>query len=79
MRQIDKSDTPGLGDLRPRQEPAKPAPKEVEIRPGIVRDSEGRLRTNMPENEAANSIPPFPYFGTPQSWGRAIEAIRRGG
>ncbi len=81
MRQIDKQDTPGLGDLRPRQEPAKPAPKEVEIRPGIIRKSDGSLETRIAENEKARVIPdPWaPYFGTPTTWGRVIDALKRGG
>ncbi len=75
MREIDKQDVPGLGDLRPRQEPAKPAPKEVEYKPGFVRKPDGTIGTNIPGNEAANP-PPFPYLGTVETWGRVIERLQ---
>ncbi len=74
MRSVDREEVPGLGKPLPRPEPAKPTPKETEVRPGVIRDSEGRLRTNMPENEAANP-PPFPYLGTIETWGRVIERL----
>ncbi len=79
MRQVDREEVPGLGKPLPRPEPAKPTPKEVEIRPAVIREREGKLSTRMTDTEVANSIPPFPYFGTPQSWGRVVELLKRGG
>ncbi len=81
MRSVDREEVPGLGKPLPRPEPAKPTPKEVEIRPGVIRDSEGRLRTNIADNEKARVIPdPWaPYFGCPRTWGRTIELLKRGG
>ncbi len=77
MRSVDREEVPGLGKPLPRPEPAKPTPKEVEIRPGVIRDSEGRLRTQIPENEQARVIPdPWaPYCGTVETWGRVIERL----
>jgi hypothetical protein len=45
---------------------------------GLERDSDGKLRTNIPGNEAVNTPLPIPYFGNPITWGAAIEAIRGG-
>lgn len=78
MRQIDRPED--FGELKRVEKPApEPAPQwRPTGTPGIEQDSEGRLRTSIPENEACNAAPPFPYFGSPQTWGRAIEAIRQG-
>ena len=77
MRSLDTDDAQPLGPAKPRDTP-KPAPRETEVRPGIIRDKDGKLRTSIPENESANIVPPFPYYGSPTTWGRAIEAIRGG-
>lgn len=48
MRQLDRDDSQPLGPAKPREAP-KPEPREIEVRPGIILDSEGKLRTNLPE------------------------------
>ena len=53
MRQLDRNDFQPLGHAKPRPEPEKPAPRETEVRPGIIRDEQGKLRTNLPGNETA--------------------------
>ena len=75
MRQVDNTDTPGLG--RKIEQPA-PAPATTPTptgTPGIVRNPDGKLGTQIP------TPPPEPpewlYIGTPQTWGRAIESLRQ--
>lgn len=61
MRPTDRDDAQPLGPPI-RKEPEKPAEPQwrpVPGKPGLERDSDGRLRTNKPENEAA-SMPPLP-------------------
>jgi hypothetical protein len=54
--QLDAIDPlPSLGK-KVEPKPAE-APKEVEVAPGILRDAEGKLRTNLPENEVARRWP----------------------
>jgi hypothetical protein len=71
MRQIDREESMPLGPAKPRPEPEPQKPAEVEIRPGVIRGGDGKLRTNMPENEQANGSPPWPYIyiGSPETWG----------
>lgn len=52
MRQLDKDDAKPLGPPIRRETP-KPEAKPVEVRPGIVRDKDGKLSTNIAENERA--------------------------
>jgi hypothetical protein len=79
MRSVDGDNTfqpLGPAKSRPAAPAAQPQPTGT---PGIVRKPDGTLGTNIPENEGANAtVPPFPYYGNWQTWGRAIESIRRG-
>jgi hypothetical protein len=80
MRSVDGDNTfQPLGPAKPRPAPAAPTLPQPTGTPGIVRNPDGRLGTNFPENDGANAtVPPFPYYGNWQTWGRAIESIRRG-
>jgi hypothetical protein len=75
MRQIDRDDTPGLGEPLPRQQPADTRPEwEPTGTQGIERHrGTGQLRNVTPPPPSAA----VPYIGTPQTWGRAIESLRR--
>lgn len=59
MRQIDKDEAPALG--RKIEKPAMPVP-HVKVREGVYRAPDGKMETIIPENESANSIPPWPNF-----------------
>lgn len=57
MRQIDKDEAPALG--RKIEKPAMPVP-HVKVREGVYRAPDGKHYTDVPANEAANSITPSP-------------------
>lgn len=77
MRQIDRDEVQPLGQPLPREKAPDTRPEWVPTgTPGIERHRDtGQIRTNRPEPPP--EIPPFPYFGTPQTWGRVIDALRR--
>lgn len=52
MRQLDQDDAKPLGQPI-RREAQKPEAKPQEVKPGIVRGPDGKLGTNIPENERA--------------------------
>jgi hypothetical protein len=56
-----------LGPAKPREAP-KPAPTETEVRPGIIRDSEGKLRANLPEPPP--EVPPIYIWWLQHAKGR---------
>jgi hypothetical protein len=58
---IDR-DAPDVGGLGPKVEKPKPAPKDVEVAPGIWRSPDGKLRTGIPPPPAkpASILPPLP-------------------
>ena len=75
MRQIDRDEVPGLGNPVPREKPADTRPEWLPTdTPGIERHRDtGRVRNVTPPPPSAA----VPYIGTPQTWGRAIESLRR--
>jgi hypothetical protein len=78
MRQIDRDEVPGLGKPLPREKPADARPEWLPTgTPGIERHRDtGQTRTNIP-TPPAEPAPWSPYFGTPRTWGRVIEVMRR--
>lgn len=75
MRQVDRDDTPGLGRKIERPAPAPDTTPRPTGTPGIVRGSDGKLSTALPKPPPEPL--PYLYIGTPQTWGRAIESLRR--
>lgn len=64
---------PEVGGLGRKVETPKPVPEPVPVGNGVVRDPDGKLRTEIPENEAASGIPwipPLPKLaaGDPAAW-----------
>lgn len=49
-------DIGGIGKKIERPEPQKPAILQP-VRPGVVRSPDGKLATDIPENELANGLP----------------------
>lgn len=79
MRQVDHNEFQPLGPAK-RKEPEKPAENWVQVpgaAPGVVQSSiDGKVKTDIPENEGA--CWPVLFYGTPWTWGAAIDAIRAG-
>lgn len=76
MRQIDAPDTPGLGKPLPREKPADTRPEWLPTdKPNVYRHRDtGQLKHSPPTPPAA---PYVPYIGTPKTWGRVIQDLRR--
>ncbi len=77
MRQIDRDDVPGLGKPLPRDKPVDTRPEWLPTgTPGIERHRDsGQMRNVTPPPPPAEVW--VPYFGSPQTWGRVIDALRR--
>lgn len=77
MREIDKQDTPGLGQPRPREKPADTRPEWLPTdKPHIYRHRDTGQIKHAPPTPPPAPDPFYPYLGTPKTWGRVLRDLQ---
>jgi hypothetical protein len=69
-----------LGPAKPKPGPAPQPEWKPTGTPGVEINAQGQRRTNKPENELANGLPPMPFtfYGTALNWRILMSRIKPG-